>query len=64
MAKMKLWAVDVEIVVKRTLFVPSRKAGGAEAYIQTEEGWRDATKFDEEFSSLPRDMKVVRVREA
>lgn len=69
MAKMKTWAVEVEITTKRTQFVDARKAGGAAEKVLTEEGWREATRYDPDGEDAGyyldrRNAKVVGVREA
>lgn len=65
MARVKTYAVDVEYVVKRTLFVQARRPKGAEERALSEDGWRDATMYDEDAPAFPpRDVTVTRVREA
>ena len=68
MAKVKTFAVTVVVPVERTYYVQARKAGGAVAKLQTEEGWREATAYEEpdEWTPLryPKDAEVTRVREA
>jgi hypothetical protein len=65
MAKMKTFAVDVEVRRTITVFVAARKPGGAEEKIQTEEGWREATAYEEEAPMWfdPKTMSITRVRE-
>jgi hypothetical protein len=67
MAKMKTFAVEVEITKKVLLFVEARRPGGAEALVQTEEGWSEATRYHDEDEGLPRwfdpsTMKITDVR--
>lgn len=65
MAKMKTFAVDIEIRRTVTVFVEARKPGGAEEKIQTEAGWREATGYEEEMPMWfdPKTMSIVRIRE-
>jgi hypothetical protein len=68
MAKTKMFAVDVEITVKRTLFVHARRPNGAVERLSTREGWSEATRYEEEmdvvrFAKLGDDAEIVRVRE-
>lgn len=48
MAKMKTFAVDVEIVLKRTVYVEARRPGGATEKILTREGLLDVTRYSGE----------------
>lgn len=65
MAKMKTFPVEVEYVVKRTLYVNARRPGGAATRALTDEGWREATQYDDDAPSRPpKDTKVVQVRDS
>lgn len=48
MAKMKSYAVDVEIVIKRTIFVEARRPGGAVEKITSFDDLREAIKYHHE----------------
>ena len=65
MAKMKTFAVTVEITVERTLIVEARKPNGAAERALTDEGWWDAMRYEEDVDlrHYRSDAKVVRVRE-
>lgn len=64
MAHMKVYPVEVEYVIKRTLFVPARKPNGAAEKALTEAGWREATMYDEDAPTYPpKDTKVTKVGE-
>lgn len=67
MAKMKQYAVEVEITRKETLFVEARRPNGAVEKIKTHEGWREATSYNYEDHLPswfdPKTMKVTNVRE-
>lgn len=67
MAKMKMYAVDVQITQTITVYVDARRPGGAQDSIETDQGWQDATRYEDD--SLPhrfdpKTMKVLKVREA
>lgn len=64
MAKMKMFALDVEITRKVTLFVPARRPNGAKERLLTEEGWREAIAYhdDIELGDVRRAV-VTRIRE-
>lgn len=47
MAKMKTYAVTVVVPVERTYFVEARKPNGAVAKLQSDEGWSEATRYEE-----------------
>lgn len=68
MAKMKQFAVDVEIVIKRTLFVTARRPDGARQRVMSEEGWVEALQYEEpedlDLMFYRNSAKVVAVREA
>lgn len=66
MAKMKTFAVTVEITVRETLYVEARRPNGATERVLTEEGWANATSYDDNdwIRHRRRDAKVVNVREA
>lgn len=68
MAKMKTFAVEVEIVRKETFFIEARRPNGAVEKIKTHEGWREATSYnyDDGLPSWfdPKTMKVTKVKEA
>lgn len=68
MAKVKTFAVDVVIPVHRTYYVEARKAGGAADKLKTDEGWRQATAYEEPDSwtpqRFPEDAEIVNIREA
>lgn len=64
MAKMKAYAVDVEYVVKRTLYVSARRPNGASEKVLTEAGWREATAYDDDAPyAPPRGATITQVRE-
>lgn len=68
MAKMKTFAVEVEIPVKITLFVDARKPNGAVERLFTDEGWRQAWRYeapayDDVLSGRRKDAKVLGIRE-
>jgi hypothetical protein len=64
MAKLKTFPVEVEYVVKRTLYVNARRPGGAAIKALTDEGWREATQYEEDAPSRPPGgAKVVKVRD-
>ena len=46
MAKMKTFAVDIEVTTTHTVFIEARRPNGAVEKLQTEEGWREATRYD------------------
>lgn len=48
MAKMKGWAVEVQIVQTRTVYVEARREQGAIDKIMTREGWAEATRYQED----------------
>ena len=67
MAKMKTFAVEVEITVKRTIFVEARRPNGAVEALQTREGWAQATAYTDDpvlegYFEAPKDMVVTQVR--
>jgi hypothetical protein len=68
MAKMKTFAVEVEITRKETFFITARRPNGAIEKIKTEEGWREATSYNYDdglpFYFDPKSMQVTKVREA
>jgi hypothetical protein len=68
MAKMKTFAVEVEVTRREILFVEARRPNGAAEKIQTEEGWREATSYnyDDGLPSYfdPKSMKIIKVKEA
>ena len=68
MAKRKLFAVEVEFTVKRTLYVTARRPNGAVDALYTEEGWREATAYAEDpllegEVTAPKGMSVTKIRE-
>ena len=68
MAKMKTHAVEIEVTVKRTLFVDSRRPGGAIEALSTKEGWADATRYDDDnllfgLTLNSDNVRVLKVRE-
>lgn len=63
MAKMKTYAVDVEYVVKRTVYVSARRPNGAAEKVLTEAGWREATAYDDAPFQPPKGTTITRVRE-
>lgn len=42
MAKMKTFAVAIEVITKHTLFVEARRPDGAIKKLMSDEGWREA----------------------
>lgn len=48
MAKTKTWAVEVEYVVKETLFIDARSQSTAEEKALTDEAWREAHMYDDD----------------
>lgn len=67
MAKLKGYVVEVEVTSKVHLLVSARKPNGAAEKIQSEEGWREATRYHED-DKLPRrfnssTMKITDIRE-
>lgn len=66
MAKIKTYAVTVVVPVKRTYFVAARKPNGAVAKLQSEEGWSEATRYEEpdNWTPLfyPKDAEVTEVK--
>lgn len=65
MAKMKTFAVEVEIPIKRMLIVQARRPNGAAERALSEDGWADAMRYedDTDLSFYRRDAKVLSVRE-
>lgn len=67
MAKVKTYAIDIEVVVKRTLYIEARRPNGARDRLLTPEGWREATAY-QEGDALPispdDSITVTRIREA
>lgn len=68
MAKMKTWVVTVQVTRELTLFVEARRAGGAQEKLESEEGWREATRYQDDEVAVPvrfdpRTMKVLNVKE-
>lgn len=68
MAKMKTYAVEITVPVKRTLFVEARRPGGAIDKIYTEAGWDEAVRYaDDPFldslAGVPPAGMTVKVRE-
>jgi hypothetical protein len=68
MAKMKTFAVEVEITLTRTFIVEARRPGGAEEKALTDEGWSEAIRYVDpaEHDVLwgqRKNARVVRVRE-
>lgn len=70
MAKLKQYAVDVEYTVTKTIYVQARRPGGAEQHALTNEAWREAQSDTCDgcgqgiwAGSLPKDARVIRVRE-
>lgn len=65
MAKMKRFAVDIEYTVKETVFVDARRPNGAAERALTQEAYAESHRYDDDdcHSFLPKDAKVVRVRE-
>jgi hypothetical protein len=67
MAKMKTYLVEVEVTRKVMLFVHARKPGSAAERIQSEAGWLDATRFEEDVPFPrhfdPETMEIVDVRD-
>lgn len=68
MAKMKTYAVEVEIVHRRTVFVDARRPNGAIEKVMTPEGWRDAIRYQEDdvLDSVyypAKNVTAIRVRE-
>lgn len=64
MAKMKTYAVDVEYVVKRTLYVTARRPNGAAEKALTDAGWREGVAYDDEAPyAPPKGTTITRVRE-
>lgn len=66
MAKMKTFAVEVEITIKTTLYVDARRPEGAATAVMTENGWRKAMAYQDDVDLQFRrtDAKIVNVREA
>jgi hypothetical protein len=66
MAKVRYYAVDVEITVKRTLFIQARKPGGAAQKLLTREGWAEATRYEEDDAVVfgRDDATIVGIKEA
>jgi hypothetical protein len=66
MAKMKTYAVEVEVTTKHVLFIEARRPNGAAERLLTEDGWNEAIAWrDEDWLQFQRrNAKVVRVREA
>lgn len=69
MAKMKHFAVEVEIVHRRTVFVDARRPNGAIEKVMNPEGWKEAIRYQEDdvLDSVydpNKNVTVVRVREA
>jgi hypothetical protein len=72
MAKIKRFAVVVEVTERHTLFVDARRPGGAVERVMTDEGWREATAWMDgcgaddcscaPLASALRNAKVVEVR--
>lgn len=64
MAKLKTYAVEVEVRHTITLFVDARRPGGAEQKVREDEGawdWSDDFPAPRRFD--PKTMTVTRVRE-
>lgn len=68
MAKIKTFMVEVEVTTKHYLLVEARRPNGAAERLQTDEGWRRATAYqeDEGLPSWwnPNTMKITDIREA
>lgn len=66
MAKMKTFQVEVEITRRIYVHVEARKAGGAEQLIQTEEGWTEATRYEDDLPMRwdPKTMRIIGSRES
>jgi hypothetical protein len=70
MAKVKTFAVEVEIVLKRTVFVDARRPNGATARLEDAAGWSEAVRYQEDealhdvHSLKDANVTVTRVREA
>lgn len=67
MAKVKSFAVEVEITIKTTLFVEARRPNGAAEKVLSEDGWREACRYTDsdtyDLMFLRRNAQVTRVRE-
>lgn len=48
MAKMKTFAVEVEVVSTRTVYVQARREGGAREKVMTREGWAEANRYNDD----------------
>lgn len=48
MAKSKTYAVKVTVTTEVLLFVDARGEGAARAKLATEQGWREATRYNED----------------
>lgn len=68
MAKVKLFAVTVEEVRTHVVYVEARRPGGAEEKVASEEGWREAVRYDYDDELPPyfdaKRMRVTDVRQA
>jgi hypothetical protein len=66
MAKMKTFAVEVQVVKTVTVFVEARRENGAREKLLTEDGWREAVRhdYDDELPPYfdPKRMQITRVR--
>lgn len=64
-AKLKEFAVELEITLKRTVFITARKEGGAATKALSEDGWNEATVYwDEDDLRFERtNAKVISVKE-
>ncbi len=65
MAKTKVFAVDVEYTIRRTLFVKARRPNGAREALLTNEGWQDAIRYldDSCLPFSPNGVAITEVRE-
>ena len=69
MAKMKRFAVEIEHTVRETIYVSARRPNGAAERALTDEAYREAHAYDghgedcDWYPSLPKDARVVKVRE-
>ncbi len=66
MAKMKMFAVDIEYTVRETIYVEARRPGGAQEKALTDEAYREAHAYDDDaygFPSLPKGAVAIGIRE-